>query len=213
LSGRWVLDQAVFKTVQRRTPALRHRGRSALACLCILMTLAATPMSLIGQGSAAEYQVKAAFLFHFAQLVDWPPDAFGPAGQSISLCLFDDEPERQEFQETVEGKSLGDRTLHVRLLHDQQDLQGCNILFLSLDEARRQHAVLSSTQGQPVLTIGETDTFLKDGGMIRFHLEGDRVRFDINLPASESSKLKISSRLLLLASQVLRGSAAGSGGR
>jgi hypothetical protein len=38
--------------------------------------------------------------------------------------------------------------------------------------------------------------------MIRFHLEADRIRFDINLTAADSAHLKISSRLLLLASSV-----------
>jgi hypothetical protein len=57
-------------------------------------------------------------------------------------------------------------------------------------------------RGMPVLTVGETSNFLSDGGMIRFHLDEGRIRFDINLAAAESSHLQISSRLLLLASSV-----------
>jgi hypothetical protein len=38
--------------------------------------------------------------------------------------------------------------------------------------------------------------------MIRFHLEADRIRFDINLTAADSAHLQISSRLLLLATSV-----------
>jgi hypothetical protein len=56
----------------------------------------------------------------------------------------------------------------------------------------------------PILTVGETSDFLSDGGMIRFHLEEDKIRFDINLAAAESARLKISSRLLLLATSVSR---------
>jgi hypothetical protein len=76
------------------------------------------------------------------------------------------------------------------------------MLFLSRDEARNQAAILKSLRGTPVLTVGETDNFLSDGGMIRFHLEENRIRFDIDLDAAESAHLKISSRLLLLASMV-----------
>jgi len=50
--------------------------------------------------------------------------------------------------------------------------------------------------------VGETSNFLSDGGMIRFHVDEDRIRFDINLEAAEASHLQISSRLLLLASSV-----------
>jgi hypothetical protein len=65
-------------------------------------------------------------------------------------------------------------------------------------------------RGQPVLTVGEADNFLSEGGVIRLHLEQDKIRFDINVGVADSSHLKISSRLLLLASSVtLAGQAKG----
>jgi hypothetical protein len=154
------------------------------------------------QGSPEEYQVKAAFLFHFAQLVEWPAGALNAGDQSINICIFDDEPRRRELQNTIEGKPVGGRVLRVRMLDQRQNIQGCNILFLSRDESRRQTAVLRSVRDLPVLTVGETDDFLSDGGMIHFHLDGDKIRFDINTNGAESSHLKISSRLLLLATSV-----------
>ena len=155
------------------------------------------------QPAAEEYKVKAAFLFHFAQLVDWPTGALGDP--SINLCIFDDEPRRLELQHTLEGKVVGPRELHILVLDQPEVSQNCNILFLSHDEVRRQAATLRSLRGRPVLTVGETDTFLADGGMIRFHLEADKIRFDINTQAADSSHMKISSRLLLLAGSVTLG--------
>jgi hypothetical protein len=163
------------------------------------------------QSAADEYQVKAAFLFHFAQFVDWPGDVLNARDPSLKLCILDDEPRRQELQSTIEGKTIGSRLFHVRLIGQPQDIQGCNILFLSRDETRRQTAILKSLHGIPVLTVGETSNFLSDGGMIRFHIEEDKIRFDINLEAAESSHLKISSRLLLLATSVTRGGVADRG--
>ncbi len=54
----------------------------------------------------------------------------------------------------------------------------------------------------PVLTVGETQEFVKQGGMIALCLEGKKVRVDINLDASGRAGLKISSRLLWLARKV-----------
>jgi hypothetical protein len=163
------------------------------------------------QGPADEYQVKAAFLFHFAQLVEWPAGALNAGDESINLCIFDDEPRRKELQNTIEGKPVGTRMLHVRMLDQRQNIQGCNILFLSRDEGRRQGAVLRSVRDLPVLTVGETDDFLADGGMIHFHLDGDKVRFDINTNGADASHLRISSRLLLLATSVILNSGTGGG--
>jgi hypothetical protein len=47
--------------------------------------------------------------------------------------------------------------------------------------------------------------------MIRFHLENDKIRFDINLGDAEASHLKISSRLLLLATLVTQSGTADRG--
>jgi hypothetical protein len=93
------------------------------------------------------------------------------------------------------------------LIYQPQEIQGCNMLFLSRDEAGRQTSILKSIRGMPILTVGETANFLSDGGMIRFHIENDKIRFDINLGDAEASHLKISSRLLLLATLVTQSGA------
>jgi hypothetical protein len=159
----------------------------------------------LAHAQADEYQIKAAFLFHFAQLVVWPDGALDAGDPSLKLCIFADEPSRQELQTVIEGKPIGARVLHLRLISHPQEIQGCNVLFLSHDEERRQSATLKTLRGLPILTVGETANFLSDGGMIRFHADEDRIRFDINLEAADSTHLTISSRLLLLASKVIRG--------
>ena len=176
-----------------------------LVLLSALLIASDAFQSARAQLATDEYKVKAAFLFHFAQLVDWPAAALNATDQTISVCVFGDEPRLQELQGTLEGKFVGTRTLHVRLLSQAQAAQGCNILFLSHDESLRQAAVLKSLRGQPVLTVGETDSFLSDGGMIRLRLDEDKIRFDINAGAADSSHLKISSRLLMLATTVTLG--------
>jgi len=169
------------------------------------------PQSACAQTATDEYKVKAAFLFHFAQLVDWPSDAFNSGDQFLNLCIFEDEPHLPELQSALEGKPIGVRVVHVRLLKQMQPVQGCSILFLGRDEGRRQTATLRNLHGQPVLTVGESNNFLSEGGIIRLHLVQDKVRFDINVGVADSSRLKISSRLLILASSVTLGDQAKGG--
>lgn len=173
------------------------------AILCLLLLILGTTQLVRGQTTVEESQVKAAFLFHFAQLVDWPADPSNDGNRSLIICVFDDDPQRRELQRTLEGKLIGERVLHLRLLSEPQATPGCKILFLSRDEGPRQSATLRDLRDQPVLTVGETESFLSEGGMIRFRIAADRIRFDINLTAAESAHLKISSRLLLLATSVI----------
>ena len=179
--------------------------------LCLIPFLSGAPKPARAQTTAEEYQIKAAFLYHFAQFVEWPGGAMNGSDHSLNLCIFDGNPHLLEVRNAMEGKPIGSRVFHVRQLSPAQDIQGCHILFLSRDEARRQSALLKSLRGQSVLTVGETANFLADGGMIRFHLKDNKIRFDINLEAADLSHLKISSRLLLLATSVNLGNGTAGG--
>jgi len=55
----------------------------------------------------------------------------------------------------------------------------------------------------PVLTVGETGDFLRQGGIIRFSMEDRKIRFDVNQEAAEKVHLNVSARLLLLARSVV----------
>lgn len=173
--------------------------------LCLIPFISGALKPAHCQATAEEYQIKAAFLYHFTQLVGWPDSTLNAKDLSLNLCIFDGDPHLLELRNSIEGKPIGSRVFHVRQLSPAQEIQGCHMLFISREEARRQNAMLKSLRGLPVLTVGETANFLTDGGMIRFHTEDNKIRFDINLGAADLSHLKISSRLLLLATSVYRG--------
>ena len=67
----------------------------------------------------------------------------------------------------------------------------------SLDGHRRR-----LEQGTPTLTVSDMDRFIQKGGMVGFILDESRVRFNINLTATQEARLKISSQLLKLAKMV-----------
>ena len=195
------------KTENSATKA--HRGpnwitarRFSLPCLALFVCGVLQPAH--AQSTADEYQVKAAVLYHFMQLVAWPDGAINSSDKSIVFCVFGDEPRRLDLENTLNGKVIGARVVQVRLINQPVNLQGCNVVFLSRDESRRQTATLNSLRGLPVLTVGETDGFCASGGMIRLRIDEDKIRFDINLAAAQSSHLQISSQLLLLATTVTR---------
>ena len=93
--------------------------------------------------------------------------------------------------------------MRIRHLGEPQDMQACQILFLGKAQSKRIPMLVADLHNAPVLTVGESAGFLGAGGMICFLLEENKVRFDINLDAAESAKLKIGSRLLILAEHVV----------
>ncbi len=154
--------------------------------------------ALVSQNSAVEYQVKAAFLFNFAKFIDWPSQAFPRASDPFTICLAGD-PFGSALEKTIQGETFNGRTLVIRRIAAGESLGGCQIVYVAVSEARRSMEIINAAANMPVLTVGETESFIRNGGMIRFTEAGHRIQFQINPDAAERASLRISSRLLRLA--------------
>jgi hypothetical protein len=177
------------------------RWVALLAAFVLLVAGAGKPTG--AQATDEEYRVKAAFIFHFAQLVDWPPEKPAGTDNSLVLCTLGEDPFQGVLEGTVAGKPIGNRILRIRHLGEPQDMQTCQIVFLGRAQSKRIPMLVSTLHNAPVLTVGETAGFLDAGGMIDFLLEDKKLRFEVNLAAAESADLKIGSRLLVLAQRVV----------
>jgi hypothetical protein len=178
-------------------------GSAAWLAILLCVVFACSRERSGAQSTEEEYRVKAAFIFHFAQLVDWPPETSTAAANSLFLCTLGDDPFQGTLENTVAGKAVGDRILRIRHLKQADDLQACQVLFLGKAQSKRIPMVLANLHNAPILTVGESPGFLGAGGMICFVLDDNNVRFGINLDAAASAKLKIGARLLILAQTVI----------
>jgi hypothetical protein len=150
---------------------------------------------------ASEYDVKAAFLYNFTKFVDWPPSAFADERSTFKICVLGQDPFGKTLEELAKGGEAG-RNLTVLRVDEMSRPAGCQILFISRSERARMPQILGQLRDAPVLTVADTDGFLDHGGIINFTLEKSKVRFEINHQAAERAGIKISSKLLRLASHV-----------
>jgi hypothetical protein len=161
-----------------------------------------------GHGQAAdsqptEYQLKAAYLYHFAQFVDWPPAAFPQPNAPLIIGVLGENPFGKDLPHTVEGKVLNNHPLMVQEYHSLAEItNNCQILFISSSEKKRLPEIFAALKGTSILTVSEVDHFTDNGGMVDFVLENDRIRFQINETTVEKAGLKMSFKLLSLASKV-----------
>jgi len=148
---------------------------------------------------APEYEVKAAFLYNFAKFVEWPSRAFPGPTTPFQICVLNRDPFRDALSNIVQGKSSSGRPIVSRAVQSPADARSCQVLFISQSDPEILKQAVERLRDLPVLTVGESDDFLRLGGMINFVLEQDRVRFEINLEAAERHHLKLSSKLLAVA--------------
>jgi hypothetical protein len=146
-----------------------------------------------------EYSVKAAFLFSFSKFVEWPPQAFRNSADPLAICILGKNPFGDLVQEAVTGKVVQGRSFSVRQVADAQQARLCHIVFVSGSESKRLPAILAELNNTGTLTVGETEGFTAQGGVINFKIEAGSVRFYINAGAAAKQHLQISSKLLNLA--------------
>jgi len=178
--------------------------RCVLAAGTTLLTVA----SVCGRPPAAntplEYEVKAAFLFRFAQFVEWPSEAFKGASEPFTYCTIGDDPFHGALERTLSGKTLGERALRVEHLSGTGKIGECQVLFVGgPGDKKHVEEALASAGKLPILTVGEAEQFAEDGGAIGFCTEDNKIRFEVNLDAAGKAGLKISAKLLALAKTVL----------
>jgi hypothetical protein len=189
----------------RRARVRQPPSRMAGAVLMAALSIGGARLAWAQSSASSEYQVKAAFLFHFAQFVDWPPESFQGAGSPLTYCTVGGDPFRGALDSSLSGKTIEGRPVRVMHFKEATEIRGCQILFVGAADKKFVSGTLTSLNRSPVLTVGESAQFAQEGGMIGFLLEDNKVRFDINLEAAEGAKLKISARLLALARTVIGG--------
>jgi len=157
---------------------------------------------VLAQEPLPEYQVKAAYLFNFLKFVEYPSESFADPLAPIVIGVVGEDPFGNALPQVVIGKTVQGRDLVIHVYRTGEDLRGAHILFISASEKKRLPMILTSLRGSSVLTVSDIAGFLDAGGMIQFVNEDDRVRFAINMDATNRAKLKMSSKLLSLARAV-----------
>lgn len=176
-----------------------RRSRLIVAVLLCLSLAWGAKAQSSDSAASSEYLIKAGFIYNFAQLVQWPPTAFSQADSPITIGILGADPFGEIIDHVVQNKKLEGRNLVVKRLKRGASFKDCNILFISSSEVPHLEEILQSAKNLPILTIGEMPSFATRGGIINLTVEGNRVRFEVNIEAAKQANLNISSRLLALA--------------
>lgn len=168
------------------------RMRSGLYALLFFVGLGAAAQTPISN----EYKIKAAFLYNFSQFVVWPTEAFPEAQTPMVIGIIGEDPFGAYLDELVHGEQVNNRPLIVQRYQQVEEIRICHILFVCQSETKRLEEILARLKDRTILTVGDMDAFAKQGGMIRFVTDKNKIRFRINVEAAKASKLTISSKLL-----------------
>jgi hypothetical protein len=173
---------------------MKQRSQLRLACALGVVALLA-PLAW-AQG-ADESAVRAAFVFNLTKYVEWPHPP-----QELIIGVNDDSSTAETLKKVLDGKNSDSRLIRVLLFPSNAQLEECNILYLGHSSPKKWRAVLDRVHNKSILTVGDSESFARDEGMVSLVTTGDHVQIQVNLVAVSEAHLKISSRLLNLATIV-----------
>jgi hypothetical protein len=174
--------------------------RFALAAALAMLASQAAAQS---EETAAEQQVKVAYLYKFGSYIEWPAEAFGSAEAAIVIGVLGADDLADDLARTVARRTVSGRPVAVKKLRRGGPYTGLHIVFVSRSESARLAEVVAAVRGQPVLVVSESDEGLEKGSMINFVLVEDKLRFDVSVGLAERGNIRISSRLLAVARKVV----------
>jgi hypothetical protein len=172
--------------------------------VCLIL-MAMLPVVAMAEKPASEYAVKTAMVYKLTKFVSWPDSVFSLEDSPLNICVAKSGSFAKPMK-SLQGRKVRGHTIEIVTFKDTSvvELQ-CQVLVVSRKEAKNTDVLLASVATRPVLTIGDSDGFAEQGGIIGLELEQNRVGFAINVEASEQVGLGINAQLLQLAKIVGQG--------
>jgi hypothetical protein len=181
---------------------LRDRCVLLRCTIAVVVWLLFAGSAALGQQKASEYQVKAAYLYNFGRFVDWPAKDTTAQTGSFTICVLGKDPFGPALDAILAGETIGNQRVAARRISSPQMSTECQILFISSSEAHRLNKIIEELDKSAVLTVSDIPQFSQRRGMIQFVSEENRIRFEVNLAATERAGLTLSSDLLKVATVV-----------
>jgi hypothetical protein len=191
-----------LRFLKRSPGSLKGLRRSITALVLVMLCSFSHDLLSADSDVPREYQIKAAFLCNFAKFIEWPASALSNGNSPIVIGVFGKNPFADELEKLARDKTINGHPLIVKRLQNPEELRACHLVFAGVGDAKRLPELFTALRDSSVLTVGESQQFGELGGMINFVLEGDKVRFEIDVDSASRAGLKINAQLQKLARAV-----------
>ena len=120
----------------------------------------------------------------------------------FAICILGDLPYGGAIS-GLEREEIRGSKITVTQIAQESEIDSCMLVYISTPHRTTASELINRWQSAPVLFVAESTRFHLTGGGIGMYVEDERVRFSINERAIRSHGLKVSSRLLDLAQEVI----------
>ncbi len=181
----------------------RWRTLALLASCLLLMLAFAAPAQ--AEGGLVERQVKAAYLFKFASFVEWPDGAFALPSTPLVIGVAGNDALAEQLDYVAAGRAINGHNVQVRRVRRGDKLAGLHILFVGGSDRAAVTEWIDGARSGAVLTVSDTPEAFAAGCMVNFVINDEKVRFEVAMRHVNAGHIRISARMLSVASRVWPG--------
>lgn len=180
---------------------VKHRRR--FVCWTVAVCFALSAVQGARATEADESSVKAAFLYKFPAYVEWP-DQSPDDDEPVEIGVVGNDAVHAALEAFASERSPEERAIRVHRVRDPAQVEGLHVLFIGSETGARRAQYIAAAHTASALTVTEQGSG-EQSSIIDLLIENGRVRFTVSLAAAQEASLKISSRLLAVATDVRKG--------
>ena len=177
---------------------MMHRFLAARVLPLAAALWLATPTARALAQSASAAEIRAGFAVNFVKFTEWPADTLTP-GAPLTICVFDDPLGADALEHIAHGHAVSGHEIRVARLSEGDSPHACQVVDATRLGPKAKTQLLAELKASAVLTVAQSPDFIKQGGITELYVEGNRMRFAVNLSAAQRARLQLSAKLLSLA--------------
>jgi hypothetical protein len=175
-----------------------HRNQRAFKSSAIgmlLVILICTSFSASSQTFDPRFQ--SVFIYGIAQKVDW-----ASSGGVFRIAIIGENPALIEaLKKLAETKKIDNRDIKIEVLKTANGALSQDIVFLT-EASKSQISTCVSNASKNTLVITEFNGAIEKGSHLNFISKGNKIAFELNRTAINSTNLKVKEDLISLASSI-----------
>lgn len=178
-------------------------GASCMQSSAAVATLTEEAAALEHQ--AQEHEVKAAMLYKFLGYTDWPATVFAAEDSPLRIWVLGSSSVNQELRRITAERTVNDRPVEIFTAKTVEHITDPHMVFVGRHAQKYLPFVAKLAKRHSMLIVTESDKGLEAGSTINLRLIDGRIGFDVSLADAQRHNLKLSARLLSVASSVDQG--------
>ena len=155
---------------------------------------------LMGTASMAQerpiHEVYSMMVFNFVKYVQWPTN---DESKEFVIGVVGNSEMFNTLTSWYSGKAKGSKTYVIKNFKNASEVTDCQVLFIDRSKSSEFEAINTKVKGKGTLVVTDRNGLGAKGSCINFKTVDEKLKFELNQHAIETSNLKVSSSLTSMA--------------